>query len=207
VFNLLRENQNAQAQLRAPIFEDKVVDLIVSKAKVKDKKVSKDELLKEDDLPEGLLGVGQSLSCLPPLYEGGERSVRRVGKSQPLRTSNSIVTGKRSSGPHTSPPVWRCAPDTLPIKGRDTAQRSTATAAPEHLRVFHRARRSMMARCRSRVSVGSSGDGRGRGYDVEPRGQGFTRQGLGARSVAGSIGSLPRSPLARRLFPSITAII
>ena len=53
VFNLLRENQNAQAQLRAPIFEDKVVDLIVSKAKVKDKKVSKDELMKEDDLPDG----------------------------------------------------------------------------------------------------------------------------------------------------------
>ena len=53
VFNLLRDNQNAQAQLRAQIFEDKVVDLIVSKAKVKDKKVSKDELMKEDDLPEG----------------------------------------------------------------------------------------------------------------------------------------------------------
>jgi trigger factor len=53
IFNLLRENQNAQAQLRAPIFEDKVVDLIVSKAKVKEKKVSKDELLKEDDLPAG----------------------------------------------------------------------------------------------------------------------------------------------------------
>jgi trigger factor len=53
VFNLLRENQNAQAQLRAPIFEDKVVDLIVSKAKVKDKKVSKDELMKEDELPDG----------------------------------------------------------------------------------------------------------------------------------------------------------
>jgi len=56
VFNLLRENQNAQAQLRAPIFEDKVVDLIVSKAQVKDKKVSKDELLKEDDLPAGYEG-------------------------------------------------------------------------------------------------------------------------------------------------------
>jgi trigger factor len=53
VFNLLRENANAQAQLRAPIFEDKVVDLIVGQAKVKDKKVSKDELLKEDDLPAG----------------------------------------------------------------------------------------------------------------------------------------------------------
>lgn len=53
VFNLLRENPNAQAQLRAPIFEDKVVDLIISKAKVEEKQVSKDELLKEDDLPAG----------------------------------------------------------------------------------------------------------------------------------------------------------
>ena len=53
VFNLLRENQNAQAQLRAPIFEDKVVDLIVEKAKVKDQKVTKDDLLKDDELPDG----------------------------------------------------------------------------------------------------------------------------------------------------------
>ncbi|MEW5684324.1 MAG: trigger factor [Pseudomonadota bacterium] len=53
VFNLLRENPNAQAQLRAPIFEDKVVDLIISKAKVEEKQVSKDDLLKEDDLPAG----------------------------------------------------------------------------------------------------------------------------------------------------------
>jgi len=30
-----------------------VVDLIVSKAKVEDEQVSKEELLKEDDLPEG----------------------------------------------------------------------------------------------------------------------------------------------------------
>ena len=53
VFKLLRENQNAQAQLRAPIFEDKVVDLMVAKAKVKEKKVSKAVLMKEDDLPAG----------------------------------------------------------------------------------------------------------------------------------------------------------
>jgi trigger factor len=53
VFDLFRQNPNAQAQLRAPIFEDKVVDLIVGKAKVKDAKVSKDELMKDDDLPAG----------------------------------------------------------------------------------------------------------------------------------------------------------
>jgi trigger factor len=53
IFDLLRQNPNAQAQMRAPIFEDKVVDLIVSKAQVEDKTVSKEELLKEDDLPAG----------------------------------------------------------------------------------------------------------------------------------------------------------
>jgi len=53
IFDLLRQNPNAQAQIRAPLFEDKVVDLIVEKAKVKDKKVSKDDLMKEEDLPEG----------------------------------------------------------------------------------------------------------------------------------------------------------
>lgn len=53
IFDLFRQNPNAQAQLRAPIFEDKVVDLIVSKAKVEDEKVSKEDLLKDDDLPEG----------------------------------------------------------------------------------------------------------------------------------------------------------
>jgi trigger factor len=53
VFDLFRQNPNAQAQLRAPIFEDKVVDLIVGKAKVKDTKVSKDDLMKDDELPAG----------------------------------------------------------------------------------------------------------------------------------------------------------
>jgi trigger factor len=53
VYDLFRQNPNAQAQLRAPIFEDKVVDLIVGKAKVKDQKVTKDDLMKDDELPEG----------------------------------------------------------------------------------------------------------------------------------------------------------
>ncbi|WP_310539490.1 trigger factor [Phenylobacterium sp.] len=53
IFDFFRQNPAAQAQLRAPIFEDKVVDLIVAQAKVKDEKVSKDDLLKEDDMPAG----------------------------------------------------------------------------------------------------------------------------------------------------------
>ena len=53
VFDMLRGNTNAQAQLRAPIYEEKVVDLILSRAAVADKSVTKDELMAEDELPEG----------------------------------------------------------------------------------------------------------------------------------------------------------
>ncbi|HZZ36511.1 MAG TPA: trigger factor [Caulobacteraceae bacterium] len=53
IFDMLRQNANAQAQMRAPIFEEKVVDLILGKAAVTDKQVSKEDLLKEDELPEG----------------------------------------------------------------------------------------------------------------------------------------------------------
>jgi len=53
VFDLYRQNPQAQAQLRAPLYEDKVVELIFGQAKVTDKKVTKDEITAEDDLPEG----------------------------------------------------------------------------------------------------------------------------------------------------------
>ena len=56
IFDMLRQNPDASAQIRAPLFEDKVVDLLFSKAKVTDKKVTKEELLKEDDLPKGYGG-------------------------------------------------------------------------------------------------------------------------------------------------------
>jgi trigger factor len=53
VFDLYRQNPQAQAGLRAPLYEDKVVELIFSQAKIDDKKVSKKEIEAEDDLPEG----------------------------------------------------------------------------------------------------------------------------------------------------------
>jgi trigger factor len=52
-FDLLRQNPQAQAQLRAPLYEDKVVELIFGKADITDKSVTKEELEAEDDMPEG----------------------------------------------------------------------------------------------------------------------------------------------------------
>ncbi len=45
-FEFVQKNQQVQQQLRAPIFEDKVVDHIVASAKITDKEVTKDDLQK-----------------------------------------------------------------------------------------------------------------------------------------------------------------
>jgi trigger factor len=49
VWDFYRSNPNALAQLRAPIYEDKVVDFILELANVTEKKVSKDDLYKDED--------------------------------------------------------------------------------------------------------------------------------------------------------------
>jgi trigger factor len=47
VIEFYRQNPNALAQLRAPIYEEKVVDHILGKATVTEKKVTREELMKE----------------------------------------------------------------------------------------------------------------------------------------------------------------
>jgi trigger factor len=49
VWEYYRKNPSALAGIRAPLFEEKVVDHIISRVKLTDRKVSKDELLKVND--------------------------------------------------------------------------------------------------------------------------------------------------------------
>ena len=49
VWDFYRKNPQAMASLRAPIYEEKVVDFLVELAKVTDKPVSRQELFKEED--------------------------------------------------------------------------------------------------------------------------------------------------------------
>ena len=53
VWDFYRKNPQAMAEIRAPIFEEKVIDHILASAKVTDKAVSKDDLFKEEDDSEG----------------------------------------------------------------------------------------------------------------------------------------------------------
>jgi trigger factor len=49
VWDFYRNNANALAQLRAPIYEDKVVDFILELANVTEKKVTREDLYKDDE--------------------------------------------------------------------------------------------------------------------------------------------------------------
>ena len=46
-FEFIQKNQQMQQQMRAPIFEDKVIDYVAEQAKVSEKEITKDELQKE----------------------------------------------------------------------------------------------------------------------------------------------------------------
>ena len=61
VFQFYAKNPQAQAEIRAPLFEDKVVDFIAELAEVTEKKVDRETLFKDpDDLPETIKAASAS---------------------------------------------------------------------------------------------------------------------------------------------------
>jgi len=51
IYEFFRSNPDAVASLRAPLFEEKVIDHILESAQVTDKTVTAEELMKDDELP------------------------------------------------------------------------------------------------------------------------------------------------------------
>ena len=87
IFDLLRRNPDIQAQMRAPLYEEKVVDLIVERAAVTERAVSKDELLREDDLPEGY-GAGEAG---PPAEEAPAPKKRKAAKPKVAGDAETVT--------------------------------------------------------------------------------------------------------------------
>jgi trigger factor len=52
-YDFYRQNPSALTAIRAPLFEEKVIDHLLTRIDVTDRKVSKEELMAEDDAPEG----------------------------------------------------------------------------------------------------------------------------------------------------------
>ena len=82
VWDFYRSNANALAQLRAPIYEDKVVDFILELANVTEKKVTREELFKEED-DEKSAGLTLSLlsvsALMPALLRVNDEPQKQPG--------------------------------------------------------------------------------------------------------------------------------
>jgi len=121
MFDLMRQNANAQAQMRAPIYEEKVVDLILSRADVADKAVTKDELLAEDELPEG---YGEAKPAKPAKAAKAKAAKREAAKSE---------AAPAEATPAEEPQAEATAePEAAPAKPKKTAKKAEAgTAEPD----------------------------------------------------------------------------
>ena len=98
IFDLLRRNPNTQARMRAPIFEEKVVDLILGRAQVTDKPATKDELLAEDDMPEGFGGDA-------PAKKPAAKAAKGKAKADAAPSADALrPRRRRPPRPRPSPP-------------------------------------------------------------------------------------------------------
>jgi len=92
VLDFFRKNQGAVAQLRGPIFEDKVVDYILSIAKIEDKLVSVEELNRP---MEGLPGTAKAAvaeeaaadAVAEPAPEAGVEAVAEAAAEKPAKVA------------------------------------------------------------------------------------------------------------------------
>jgi trigger factor len=78
-----RQRPDLQAALRAPIYEEKVVDLILSKAKVEDRPVSRDELFAEDEAPEAYGGEAKPAKKEPAKKAPAKKAKAETADAEP----------------------------------------------------------------------------------------------------------------------------
>lgn len=75
VFDYYKNNPEALANLRAPLFEEKVVDHLIAAANVTDKKVSKEELLADDEEEEAKPGKKKAAAKKAPAKKAAAKKV------------------------------------------------------------------------------------------------------------------------------------
>jgi len=83
VWDFYRQNPQALAEIRAPLFEEKVVDHILTKAKVTDVTVSAEALLKEDDEEDADKPKAKSKAKSKAAKEDGDTAAEAKPKAAP----------------------------------------------------------------------------------------------------------------------------
>jgi len=92
VFEAYRQRPDLQAALRAPIYEEKVVDLILSKAQVEDRAVSREELYAEDEVPAAYAAGDE-----PAKAKAAPKKTK--AKAEPAADAADEKSGKKKAPP------------------------------------------------------------------------------------------------------------
>lgn len=111
MFDFMRENPQAQAGVRAPLYEEKVVDLILGRAKVTDVEVSKEKLLEEDELPEGIIepahakkpAKAKSAKAKAPAVEAQAPEAAPAANTKPAAKAKSVAKPKATTASEAEP--------------------------------------------------------------------------------------------------------
>jgi trigger factor len=106
VFEAYRQRPDLQASLRAPIYEEKVVDLIISKAKIEDRPVSKDELFAEDELPAGYAEDEKK-----PAKKAAPKKAKAEGEAAPAEDKPA-----KKAAPKKAAPKKAAAEEAAPVE-------------------------------------------------------------------------------------------
>jgi trigger factor len=85
VIEYYRHNPEAVDQIRAPLFEDKVIDFILERAQVNERRVPVSELLKDDEAEDETLAA-----------EGGEEKAKAKGKSADADPAEDDAKAKKA---------------------------------------------------------------------------------------------------------------
>ena len=116
IFDLMKNNPNAQAQMRAPIFEEKVVDFLLGQADVTDKQVTKDELMAEDDLPEGYGDTEPKAKAKKPAANAKAKAAETAEDAAPAAEAEAPKKKAAPKAKAEAAPEAAAEPDAAPAK-------------------------------------------------------------------------------------------
>ncbi len=111
MFEYFKNNQQAMAQLRAPIYEEKVIDIIIEKANVSDEEVSLEELMTD------------------PNEAKPKKAAKKVAKSGDKKPAAKKIETKKVEAKSAKPPAKKAAAKKAPAKKAATKKAPAKKAA------------------------------------------------------------------------------
>ena len=89
IFDFYQKNQQMLENLRAPLFEDKVIDLIFKDAEITEKEVSVEELMKDDD--------DEDTAAKPKKKPAKKAAAKKTAKKAPAKKTAKKAAKKKSA--------------------------------------------------------------------------------------------------------------